>query len=113
MASFRSFLDKLDESSYNIVKEEETKSLAKEDALSLIATFVKDVKKKFTKPEDRVEILGAASKTLDFYINEIEKEEEPDFGSDTSSFDFDETPPEGEEPEEETTEKEPETEPEE
>lgn len=48
------------------------KDLAKEDALSLVSEFVKDVKKKFPNKEDKLEILRDASKTLDFYINEIE-----------------------------------------
>lgn len=65
-------------------EEEVSKNLAKEDALTLIAEFVKDVKKKFTKKADRTEILDAAKKTLEFFINEIDKEEmttvaEPDF----------------------------------
>lgn len=57
-------------SSFNIL-EEENKDLAKEDSLALIAEFVKDVKKKFENREDQLEILRDASKTLEFYINEI------------------------------------------
>lgn len=48
------------------------KDLAKEDALSLVSEFVKDVKKKFPNKEDKLEILRDVSKTLEFYINEIE-----------------------------------------
>ena len=59
------------------------KDLAKEDALSLVSEFVKDVKKKFPNKEDKLEILKDASKTLDFYINEIEN---------TSSIDIMSTP---------------------
>lgn len=57
-------------SSFNVL-EEENKDLAKEDSLALIAEFVKDVKKKFENREDQLEILRDASKTLEFYINEI------------------------------------------
>lgn len=56
-------------------EEEVSKNLAKEDALTLIAEFVKDIKKKFSKQADRTEILDAAKKTLDFFINEIDKED--------------------------------------
>lgn len=64
--------------------EQVSKNLAKEDALTLIAEFVKDVKKKFVKKADRTEILDAAKKTLEFFINEIDKDEmseipEPEF----------------------------------
>jgi len=64
--------------------EQVSKNLAKEDALTLIAEFVKDVKKQFSKKADRSEILEAARKTLEFFINEIDKEEiaeipEPEF----------------------------------
>lgn len=69
------FLSKLEEETYRVIKEEESKDLAKEDALTLIAEFVKDVKKKFSKKEDKMEILRSAEKTLGFYINEIEGEE--------------------------------------
>ena len=90
MGNVSKFLKKLQEETYQVVKEEESKDLAKEDSLSLIAEFVKDVKKQFKKKEDRIEILKSAAKTLDFYIDEIE-EGDDDFGSsmgDTSS-DFD------------------------
>ncbi|MFW6002094.1 MAG: hypothetical protein ACOCQD_02035 [archaeon] len=75
-------LDKLkyenkDISSFNVLKEE-SKDLAKEDSLALIAEFVKDVKKKFENREDQIEILRDASKTLEFYINEIINSESPD-----------------------------------
>jgi len=53
--------------------EQVSKNLAKEDALTLIAEFVKDVKKQFSKKVDRTEILEAARKTLEFFINEIDK----------------------------------------
>jgi hypothetical protein len=61
----------MNEEFYSITEAEESKNLAKEDALSLIAEFVKDVKKKFNKREDQLEILRAADKTLTFYIDEI------------------------------------------
>lgn len=48
------------------------KDLAKEDALTLVSEFVKEIKKKFDNKQDRLEILKDASKTLEFYINEIE-----------------------------------------
>lgn len=91
MGNMSNFLKKLEEETYQVVKEEESKDLAKEDALSLIAEFVKDVKKQFKKKEDRVEILKSAAKTLDFYIDEIEEEEPDDFemGMGSSSMDFD------------------------
>jgi hypothetical protein len=68
-------LDKLkyenkETTNFNIL-EEESKDLAKEDSLALIAEFVKDVKKKFENKDDQLEILRDASKTLEFYINEI------------------------------------------
>ncbi len=61
------------------IDEAVNKDLAKEDALSLVSEFVKDVKKKFPNKQDKLEILKDASKTLEFYINEIEN---------TSSIDF-------------------------
>lgn len=73
-------------------EEQVSKNLAKEDALTLIAEFVKDIKKKFTKPADRNEILEAAKKTLDFFINELDKEEVmevPEFPSIDNETDFD------------------------
>jgi len=90
MASMNGFLKRLEEETYKVVKEEESKDLAKEDALSLIAEFVKDVKKQFKKSEDRIEILKAAAKTLDFYIDEIAGEESEDFemGMQSSTDDF-------------------------
>lgn len=54
------------------VEERVDKDLAREDALTLVSEFVKDVKKKFPKKEDKLEVLRDASKTLEFYINEIE-----------------------------------------
>ncbi len=76
MKELNNFLSKLKlenkvSNKYTVLDEEESKDLAKEDALALIAEFVKDVKKKFQKKEDRLEILKDASKTLEFYINEI------------------------------------------
>lgn len=68
-----------DYTKYNVL-DEESKDLAKEDSLALIAEFVKDVKKKFENKDDQLEILRDASKTLEFYINEI-------LNSSTSSFD--------------------------
>ena len=68
------------------------KDLAKEDALSLVSEFVKDVKKKFPNKEDKLEILRDASKTLDFYINEIENTSSIDIMSapmGTSALSFD------------------------
>ena len=75
-------------------EEQTSKNLAKEDALTLIAEFVKDIKKKFTKPADRREILDAAKKTLDFFINELNKEDitqvsEPIFPSMDGEIDID------------------------
>ena len=75
MKNFRDFLNRLDEETDVIAEAEESKNLAKEEALALIATFVKDVKKKFSKKEDQLAILNAADKTLGFYINEIETNE--------------------------------------
>jgi hypothetical protein len=73
--NLNSLLDKLkyenkEVSSFNILKEE-NKDLAKEDSLALIAEFVKDIKKKFENKDDQLEVLRDASKTLEFYINEI------------------------------------------
>lgn len=74
--NLNSFLDKLrfenkkPGESFEVL-DEESKDLAKEDALALIAEFVKDVKKKFENRDDQIEILRDASKTLEFYINEV------------------------------------------
>ena len=75
MENIRSFLSRLDEETEVIQEAEESKNLAREDALALIAAFVKDIKKKFSKKEDQLAILSSASKTLTFYINEIESDE--------------------------------------
>lgn len=83
MDKIQGLLKRLQEEAYELDQEEEevSKNLAKEDALTLIAEFVKDVKKKFSKPADKKEILDAAKKTLEFFINEIDVEEdsEPEF----------------------------------
>lgn len=80
MDKIRGLLRRLQEEAYELDQEEEevSKNLAKEDALTLIAEFVKDVKKKFSKPADKKEILDAAKKTLEFFINEIDVEEDPE-----------------------------------
>lgn len=90
------FLDKLkfenkDSSSFQVL-DEESKDLAKEDALALIAEFVKDVKKKFENKDDQLEILQDASKTLEFYINEVVNSAPKttiNFGSKPSTFNSD------------------------
>lgn len=91
MKELSNFLDKLmlesgkSKGKYNVLDEEgPSKDLAKEDALALIAAFVKDVKKKFPRNEDRIEIIKDASKTLEFYTNEISNSEETD---DDNEFD--------------------------
>lgn len=73
------------EPDHPIIIKEESKNLSKEDALDLIADFVKKVKEKFTKKEDALEILRSAEKTLTFYINELAPKEEDD---DDSSLTF-------------------------
>jgi hypothetical protein len=60
------------------IKEAADKELAKEDSLSLVSEFVKDVKKKFDNKKDVLEILKDASKVLEFYINEIENSSDID-----------------------------------
>ena len=75
MKGIKGFLDRLNEETSLVLEAEESKNLAREDALMLIATFVKDVKKKFSKKEDQLAILNSADKTLSFYINEIESSE--------------------------------------
>ena len=82
----KNLLNKLSEQAETAGEEEASKNLAKEDALSLIANFVKDIKKKFSKHADRSEILEAAQKTLKFYIDEIDEEEQE------SEFEIPETP---------------------
>ncbi len=67
------FLEKLTEEAFTI--SEEDVEDAKEEALSFVAEFVKDVKKRFPKKEDKMVILEAAQKTLKFFIEEIEKDE--------------------------------------
>jgi hypothetical protein len=71
MKSVKDLVKRLAEETYQIKEGEGDKDLAKEDALSLIADFVKEVKKSFKDKDDQVEILRAASKTLEFFINEI------------------------------------------
>lgn len=99
MKGMNDFLRKLSEEAEVVGQEDVSKNLAKEDALRLIADFVKTVKGKFTKPADRLEILNAADKTLRFYIDEIEGDQ---FGASLSvgmgSFSTPEPVPE-EEPE--------------
>ena len=73
MKSIGKFLDKLTEEAFTI--SEEDVDDAKEEALSFVAEFVKDVKKRFPKKEDKMVILEAAQKTLKFFIEEIEKDE--------------------------------------
>ena len=75
MNGLNDFLTRLNEDLDEVGKEDVSKNLAKEDALKMIADFVKDVKIKFGKAADRSEILEAASKTLRFYIDEIDSEE--------------------------------------
>jgi len=97
MKDIKNFLSRLDEETEIIKEAEESKNLAREDALALIATFVKDVKKKFSKKEDQLAILNSASKTLEFYINEIESVEadtSTSMGDPTTEFDPMETSPE-------------------
>lgn len=81
MDKIKGLLKRLQEEAYELDQQEEevSKNLAKEDALTLIAEFVKDVKRQFAKTADRKEILDAARKTLEFFINEIDVEEEEDF----------------------------------
>ena len=71
MKSVKDLVKRLAEETYQIKEGEGDKDLAKEDALSLIADFVKEVKKSFKHSDDQLEILRAASKTLEFFINEI------------------------------------------
>jgi hypothetical protein len=78
MKSVKDLVKRLAEETYQIKEGEGDKDLAKEDALSLIADFVKEVKKSFKIKDDQLEILRAASKTLEFFINEIA---EADLGS--------------------------------
>ncbi len=75
MNGLNDFLTRLNEDLDEVGKEDVSKNLAKEDALKYIADFVKDIKSKFSKPADRAEILEAASKTLRFYIDEIDSDE--------------------------------------
>lgn len=74
MKSLEKFHKRLMKESTNeySIEEAVSKDLAKEDALQLVAEFVKDVKKKFSNKEDKLEILRDVSKTLEFYINEVE-----------------------------------------
>jgi hypothetical protein len=51
---------------------EPSKNLSREDALAMVSTFVKDIKKKFPSKADRGEILRTALKTFQFYVDEIE-----------------------------------------
>ncbi len=90
MKNLKSFHNKLmKESSANkedySIAEAVDKDLAKEDALSLVSEFVKDVKKRFPNKQDKLEILRDVAKTLDFYINEIENTSSIDIMSVSSS----------------------------
>ncbi len=71
-----------DHPEFNPLIKEDTKNLSKEDALELIADFVKKVKEKFTGKDEAYEILKSAEKTLTFYMNELApKDEDDDFAS--------------------------------
>ena len=95
MNNINDFLGKLNEETFSVMKEEEDKEFGREEALSLIGGFVKDVKKKFPSKSDTVDILKAALQTLEFFINEIEKGDDSynfknvnlDVGSGRESFD--------------------------
>jgi hypothetical protein len=105
MKSVKELVKRLAEETYQIKEGDGDKDLAKEDALSLIADFVKEVKKSFKHADDQVEILRAASKTLEFFINEIAGADmgptEPStalgFGSPSMGSGEEEEPEEGEE----------------
>lgn len=72
LKNFQQKLAKESDSKEYSIDEAVSKDLAKEDALALVSEFVKDVKKKFPNKQDKLEILRDVSKTLEFYINEIE-----------------------------------------
>ena len=69
------------------ITEAADKELAKEDSLSLVSEFVKDVKKKFDNKKDVLEILKDASKVLSFFINEIENSSDIDISAPSASVD--------------------------
>lgn len=75
MKGMNDFLRKLTEETDDAGKEDSSKNLAKEEALRLIADFVKTVKGKFPKSADRIEVLNACENTLRFYIDELEGEQ--------------------------------------
>jgi hypothetical protein len=102
MKSVKDLVKRLAEETYQIKEGDGDKDLAKEDALSLIADFVKEVKKSFKDKEDELEILRAASKTLEFFINEIASADmEPTEPSSALGFGSPSMGPEGGEEEEE------------
>jgi hypothetical protein len=76
MKNLKSFHKQLmreaDDTRYTIKESGHSKDLAKEDSLSLISEFVREVKKQFTDKNDQLEILRDASKCLEFFLNEIE-----------------------------------------
>jgi hypothetical protein len=72
MKGMNDFLKKLTEETDSADQEDASKNLAKEDALKFVADFVKSVKGKFSKNADRIEIIRAGVKTLQFYVDELE-----------------------------------------
>ena len=71
MKDINNFLSKLHEETEKLYEAEDAKNLAREEALSLVAEFVKNVKKKFEDPSDVREVLNTVLKTLQFYVDQI------------------------------------------
>jgi hypothetical protein len=53
---------------------------SKEEALSMVADFVKNVKKKFNDKQDQLSVLQDAAKLINFYTSEIEDSSEESLG---------------------------------
>ena len=66
---------------------EPSKNLTKEDALAMVSSFVKDIRKKFPSMADRKAILKTALKTLQFYVDEVDDDFDFTGGEETGEFD--------------------------
>jgi len=65
------FLKRLHEETEKLNEADDAKNMAREEALSLVAEFVKNVKKKFEDPSDVRDVLDTVLKTLQFYVDQI------------------------------------------
>lgn len=71
MKDINIFLKRLHEETEKLHEADDAKNMAREEALSLVAEFVKNVKKKFEDPSDVRDVLNTVLKTLQFYVDQI------------------------------------------